>query len=218
MPRLTLTFDNGPSPETTPGVLETLADRGLKAYFCVIGRMLARSDGPALAQQAIDDGHIIVNHSMNHQIPLGDDVSVEHARLEILDTQTLLDASLHSWGGEWFRPFGRGGQLGDHLFSPAAVDLLEAGGFSVLLWNSVPRDWEDIDGWVEQALADLDQTDHSVVVLHDLPTGAMKHLPRFLDQVIDRGIEITMDVPDACAPLRMGEATPHLKSLTRALS
>ena len=36
--RLTLSFDNGPSPGVTPGVLEELACRELRATFFVCGK------------------------------------------------------------------------------------------------------------------------------------------------------------------------------------
>ena len=34
---LTLSFDNGPEPEITPGVLNVLSRRGVRATFFVIG-------------------------------------------------------------------------------------------------------------------------------------------------------------------------------------
>ena len=38
---LTLSFDNGPEPGTTPRVLDILAARGIKTTFFVIGEKLA---------------------------------------------------------------------------------------------------------------------------------------------------------------------------------
>jgi peptidoglycan/xylan/chitin deacetylase (PgdA/CDA1 family) len=64
-----------------------------------------------------------------------------------------------------------------------------------VLWSSVPRDWEDPEGWVDAALADVERLDHAVVVLHDLPTGAMAALPRFLDSLEARGMSIVQDFP-----------------------
>ena len=103
-----------------------------------------------------------------------------------------------------FRPFGRGGLLVPHLLSPAAADHLVAEDYTVVLWNSVPRDLEDATGWSERALADLDRNDHVVLVLHDLPTGAMYHLPAFLDRVAGDGVEVTLELPDSCVPIRRG--------------
>ena len=41
MQPLCLTFDNGPEPEVTPGVLATLARRGIPATFFLIGEKRA---------------------------------------------------------------------------------------------------------------------------------------------------------------------------------
>ena len=38
MRRLTLSFDNGPSPEVTPELLDLLRDRDLRARFFVCGK------------------------------------------------------------------------------------------------------------------------------------------------------------------------------------
>ena len=38
---LTLTFDNGPDPETTPLVLDVLARRSIRTTFFVVGRKLS---------------------------------------------------------------------------------------------------------------------------------------------------------------------------------
>ena len=46
MPRLTLTFDNGPTPGVTEQVLATLAERGLRATFFVVGEKLKQPGGP----------------------------------------------------------------------------------------------------------------------------------------------------------------------------
>jgi hypothetical protein len=41
----------------------------------------------------------------------------------------------------------------------------------------------------------------------------MRALPRFLDKVIERGIEITHDLPPACVPIRAGRVVGSLDGL-----
>jgi peptidoglycan/xylan/chitin deacetylase (PgdA/CDA1 family) len=212
MHKLTLTFDNGPSIEVTPSVLDALDQRGLPAWFCVIGKSLATPEAHQLVTETISKGHRIVNHSLTHHRPLGDDPSDQHAQREIVEMHSLMDDTLGDWGDRWFRPFGRGGKLGPHLFSDASLAILTELSYSVLLWNSVPRDWEDPLGWVETVLADVITRDHTVLVLHDLPTGAMNRLPEFLDKVEQLGVEITNDVPDECVLMRSGEETLALRT------
>ena len=212
--RVTLTFDNGPSSETTPRVLDVLAERDLFAWFCVVGNRVSEPGGAALVARTLSEGHQIVNHSMSHHTPLGDEPTIEHAQLEIVEAERLLSETVGDWGPRWYRPFGRGGQLGPHVFSPAALDVFAEREYSVLLWNSVPRDWVDTSGWVETALADVDARDHTVVVIHDLPTGAMAHLTRFLDELAEREVLITLDPAPDCVPIRNGVPQFELDDLT----
>ena len=203
---VTLTFDNGPAPGTTEGVLDLLAERGLRATFFCVGRDLRRAGARALVERAAAEGHWIGGHSLTHRVPLGDDPDRAHAEREIDGGQAVLDELGLGDERRLFRPFGGGGVLGPHLLSEAAVDVLRAGRYTCVLWTSVPRDWEDPHGWVEVALADVDAQEHAVVVLHDLPTGAMDALPRFLDELDARGVDVVQDLPDAVVPIAAGEA------------
>jgi len=200
--RLTLTFDNGPTPGVTEHVLEELARRGILATFFVVGRDLQRDGRRTLVQRAKDAGHWIGNHTMTHSIQFGtsDDPALPAA--EITAAQHVLGELAEP--DKYFRPWGGGGILGPDLFSPAALELLQRDGYSCVLWNSVPRDWEDATGWVDRALADIRSQDWTVLVLHDIPSGAMDHLGAFLDLVIAEGVQIVQELPDACVPIRRG--------------
>ena len=68
---LTLSFDNGPDPETTPRVLDILAERGIKTTFFVIGEKLADPQRRQLAERAHKEGHWIGNHTYTHSVPAG---------------------------------------------------------------------------------------------------------------------------------------------------
>ena len=205
MSLVTLTFDNGPCPRTTPAVLQQLRERSISAYFCLVGTQLQKGQEQVdIAKETLSLGHTLVNHSLTHEVALGDDPSASHALREIADNHQLLCNELGDWGPRWFRPFGRGGEVGQHLFSKPAVSQLQTLGYSVLLWNCVPRDWEDIDGWVDTALQQIATQEHTVLVVHDLATGAMAHLAEFLDTSRARGDEYTLALPEDCVPMREG--------------
>src|SRR6478609_4233219 len=199
---VTLTFDNGPAPGTTEWVLDVLAERKVPATFFLVGSMLSRKGARALAERAVAEGHWIGNHSMTHTTPLGAGLDPDQVAQEIEGTQALLGGLAHE--RRFFRPFGGGGLIGPHLLSGAAVDLLCQGAYTCVLWNSVPRDWEDPVGWVDTALAEIERLEHAVVVLHDLPTGAMDALPTFLDQLEARETVFSQDFPAAVIPIERG--------------
>lgn len=205
---LTLTFDNGPDPATTPAVLDILARRSLRTCFFVIGRRLSAPGGRAIVERAREEGHWIGNHTWSHTMPLGVRPEPDAAQQEIGRTQDELGTLTSP--ERYFRPGGGGGIIDQNMFSRAAVDFLTAGQFTCVLWNAIPRDWEDPDGWVETALAqcraqEQSKRNWSLMVLHDLPTGAMAHLERFLDAVGEAGGTIRQDFPPDCVPIVRGE-------------
>jgi peptidoglycan/xylan/chitin deacetylase (PgdA/CDA1 family) len=199
---VTLTFDNGPHPEATPQVLDVLADRDAKATFFVVGEQLMTDGGRGLAERAHGEGHWIGNHTMTHSTPLGVDTTAAFAEAEIERTQEVIGDLAHH--DRFFRPFGEGGHITTKLLSRAAVDLLERDGYTCVLWNSVPRDWEHPFAWVETAFHDAARLAHTVVALHDLPTGAMAHLDRFIDGIRERGGHFVQEFPDEVLPIKWG--------------
>ena len=205
LPRVTLTFDNGPTAGTTPFVLEQLHIRNLSAYFCVIGKKLSSADEHVdIARETLRLGHRLVNHTYDHATTLGEKPTDDHAQHEIDEMDQLMQDLLGDWGEKWFRPYGKEGRMGPHLFSSAALNRLEELSYSVLLWNSVPRDWVNPTDWIGPALTDIRNQQHTLIVLHDIDSGAMQLLPRFLDQLQESGVTTTLDLPDSCVPMRNG--------------
>jgi peptidoglycan/xylan/chitin deacetylase (PgdA/CDA1 family) len=213
---ISLTFDNGPEPDVTDFVLDTLAARDILASFFVVGSKLETGEGIRCARRAAQEGHRVGNHSYHHREPLGL-LDAEASRAEIADTQALLDDFVTE---RLFRPVGgtgREGTLGDHLLSPAARDLLIAERFTVVLWNVVPRDWEQPHAWVDTALERCRRVEHPVVVLHDLPGEAMAHLPDFLDRAAAEGVRFSCDFPPSCVVLERGVPRGALDTYVRPI-
>ena len=201
--RLTLSFDNGPSADVTPDVLDALRERDLRASFFVRGVDAVDPEKRSILERASDAGHRIGNHTQTHTIQLGTTNDPQVVADEIgLAQEALGDLSEPE---RWFRPYGGGGIIGPNLLSQTAVDFICAGAYSVVLWNSVPRDWLDPQGWPEVALAHARAQDWTLLVIHDTPTSAMTALPKFLDDVIAEGIEIVQDFPPECVPIVRGK-------------
>lgn len=188
-PVVSLTFDNGPWPGVTDAVLDELARRVLPATFFVVG-----------------------DHTHTHTLLLG---AAEDAAAAVAAEIEPAAARLASLDGEekLFRPYAAGGVLDHRVLNSAAVSYLVAHEYTCVLWNSLPRDWEDPDGWAERACADVAGQPWTVVVLHDVDTGAMKLLPRFLDALADMEAEVRPDFPESCLPIRRGRVEQDLSSL-----
>lgn len=208
--RVTLSFDNGPDPDVTPAVLDVLRDRGITAQFFVLGKHLADPRRRRLVERARDEGHVIGNHSYSHGVPLGQDARPDAVEAEIAATEALLAPLVP--GARRFRPHG-GGARGRHLLSQAAVAYLVAHGYTCVLWNSVPRDWIDPEGWPARALADCATRPHTLLVLHDVPDASLAGLAGFVDDARARGFELASDVPPDCAPIVDGRITGALDDI-----
>ena len=207
---VTLNFDNGPEPSVTPHVLEVLERERILATFFVLGAKLADPARRKLAEQAHAAGHWIGNHTMTHGTPLGKLTEPGSARREILDTQKLLGKLAHP--DRLFRPFGGGGALGPHLLNQEALDVLQQEKMTCVLWNAIPRDFENPDGWVDIAITQCLAQPWTLLVLHDLPNGAMRHLKSFLTVLRDNGAHLRQDFPAVCVPMRGGQVIGEMQS------
>jgi peptidoglycan-N-acetylglucosamine deacetylase len=203
-PVVSLTFDNGPTPGVTERVLDMLSIRHVTATFFVVGTELADPAGRQASQRAVAEGHRVGGHTWSHTIPFG------QADDETVDSElTRTGDAVASVGGDplLFRPYAVGGVTDARLMSRHGADRLRTGGYTCVLWNSVPGDWLDADGWLDRAVDDVTSQPWTVVVLHDLPVGAADHLVEYLDRLDALGVRFSLDTPDECTPIRAGAPT-----------
>ena len=63
---MALTFDDGPSGDVTPRILDALAERGARATFFVLGRHVDAH--PEVAARIVNEGHELASHGYDHSI------------------------------------------------------------------------------------------------------------------------------------------------------
>jgi peptidoglycan-N-acetylglucosamine deacetylase len=209
-PRISLTFDNGPTPGVTEPVLEILATHATPATFFAIGRKLATPEGQELGRRIVREGHQLGGHTWSHAIQFGvADDSV------ITDELARTQAVVNDVGGDGrlFRPYGAGGVIDDRLMNTYGATELQSRGYTCVLWNVLPGDWRDPAGWVDHALDDIDRHAWSVVVLHDVVDAALPRLDEFLTTVAQHNPNWSQAFPDDCTPIRDGSATSSFSTL-----
>lgn len=212
MARITLTIDNGPHPDVTPEVLEVLDDAQVTACFFVVGRQAAKPGGIALLDRIRAAGHIIGNHTWSHETPFGDNRNPDAVAEEVVRTQDFLSGYVSD--PPLFRPFGVGGRLDRCLFSPALIDHLVAQRYTCVLWNSVPRDWEDPGGWVDTALSQVAEHEWGVVVVHDYLRGNAPRIADFIERARSVGHEFVSEIAPECTPIVAGVLRADLSDYT----
>ena len=65
-PKAAITFDDGPSPEFTPQVLDALRTAGVRATFFVLGRNVRAH--PEIARRIVAEGHELASHGDDHSL------------------------------------------------------------------------------------------------------------------------------------------------------
>ena len=154
---IALTFDDGPSPSSTPIVLDLLARHGLQATFFVVGKKAARY--PQLIKAILDQGHTIGNHSWGHDYFLMLR-SQKTLQADIHKTQEILEKS--GVKPRFFRP--PAGVTSSRLAKVLVKENLVTVTYSCRAFDRGNR---NIHNLAEKILRRLHPGD--IIMLHDLP-------------------------------------------------
>ena len=124
-----LTFDDGPSAEFTPAILDILKEYGVTATFFMVGSHVEKY--PEIAMRIVEEGHEIGNHTYSHRnIPT---LSTMDLHKEIIEATSAITAVTGVYP-QYVRP-PRG--MYDGRFRRLA-NLL---GQEIVLWTVSTRDW-----------------------------------------------------------------------------
>lgn len=180
---MVLTFDDGPDPRYTPGILDTLARYGVRAMFFVCGEMAAENRD--LLRRMAAEGHVIGNHTWTH--PLIPKLSRPALVSEIGRTSEVVQQTV----GEapvWFRaPFG--------AWNRAAFEIGAELGMEPLAWTVDTLDWKEpgTGTIVSRVLAGAGP---GVIVLsHDAGgdrSQSVRAITSYLPQLLARGYRMTL--------------------------
>lgn len=166
-----LTFDDGPSPVSTPIVLELLARYKLSATFFLIGKKAARH--PELVRQILEQGHTIGNHSWEH-----DNFLMLRSSKRIAADIHRTQQKLKELGGEpvFYRP--PAGITGPRLGKALQGENLHAVTFSCRAYDRGNR---NIFNLAEKITRKLKPGD--IILLHDIPPFDESLLPRWQEEL-----------------------------------
>ncbi len=122
--QIAITFDDGPSLEWTPRVLEVLRESGVRATFFCLGRNVRAH--PELARRIVEDGHELASHGDDHSL-----LALAGPR-QIAHQLRTAEASLHEAAGDRVTRLFRT----PHGFrSPFVVRVARELGYRVVGWR-----------------------------------------------------------------------------------
>jgi len=177
-----LTFDDGPDPNVTPHVLDTLRAEGIHATFFCIGERVRAC--PDLARRIVQEGHLIGNHTDRHawwtNFLFGGGLCQAIARAQ----ETIRDATGQT--PRYFRP--PMGLTNPHLNAPLRKNGLVLIGWDVRTFDRRTRQPE---ATIRRACAKI--RNGSILLLHDgdvVPKTAVHIVKGIIDELRVRGFDI----------------------------
>ncbi len=181
--RIYLTFDDGPTPQITPWVLDLLKQEQIKATFFCVGSQITKH--PDIFKQIIDAGHQIGNHTFGHKN--GWTTSTKNYVESIVKTEKVIES--FNVSSKLFRPpYGR--------LLPAQIKQLDRLNYKIIMWSVLSGDFSaKLDP--EQALTYLTKNTSAgdIIVFHD-NRKAYKNLkiilPAYIKQLKKQGYSLDM--------------------------
>ncbi|WP_179009089.1 polysaccharide deacetylase family protein [Winogradskyella forsetii] len=194
---LYLTFDDGPTPEITDWVLQTLKDYDAKATFFCIGNNIEKH--PEIFQNIIDEGHSIGNHTYNHlkgwkhtTTDYIKDVEKTqrhlNSKFQTLNSKTqdsqFDNLEFEDWNLKLFRPpYGK--------FKSKQSKQIQELDYKIVMWDVLSYDWDQSVS-EEACLKNVTSVakEGSIIVFHDSVKASrnlMYVLPKVLEYYSARG-------------------------------
>ncbi len=181
-----LTFDDGPSTNNTPKILDILKRYNVKATFFVIGQCAEQNS--ELVKREVAEGHVVGNHTYSHNMKhIYSDPNVFVSDLDKGD-KTLKSII----GNDYNLKLARfpGGSFGPKLapFREAA----KKAGYHYIDWNDLTGDAErslvPVSGLLDE-LKRYTTQDHVVILMHDAPakTTTVEALPQVIEYLQSKG-------------------------------
>lgn len=175
-----LTFDDGPHPTVTRGVLERLARFQAKAIFFVVGNRIPLA-ADAL-REILDEGHQIGNHTFTH--PLDRKLRGKDYIDDVARCQAVIE-SVTNGRSCFFRP-----ALG---LTVSALVAAYANQLKTVLWSLDSRDWElrsVADAQDRARVLGAEVRAGHIILFHDDNPCVLDILDVLLPELVDQGFNL----------------------------
>ena len=192
--RCYLTFDDGPTTQITPLILDTLRKYNVKATFFQVGSLIEAN--PDMARRVYEEGHLVANHSYSHNYDKLYD-SEESFRSEMEKTFDAINSVRDAGSGEEFRLMrfpGGSYNAGDHASEKQTYKkTLKSMDTYYIDWNSLNGDAEgktkNAEELLEYLKKNMDKGENLVVLMHDASAkkATAEALPSIIEYLASEG-------------------------------
>ncbi|MEU2338954.1 polysaccharide deacetylase family protein [Streptomyces sp. NPDC006654] len=181
--QMMLTFDDGPNPNYTPHILDTLAKYDVRAMFFLCGECVV--ENRELVARMAEEGHVVGNHTWTHPLLTTLD------RAEIRDEMESTSDAIQDTYGErpqWFRaPYG--------AWNKAAFQLGAKMGMEPMAWTVDSTDWTTPGTRTIVDIIESGAAPGVVVLSHDAGgdrSQSVSALREYLPYLLDEGYRLTV--------------------------
>ena len=180
--QISLTFDDGPDPRSTPQLLDWLREEKIPAAFFCIGKHVEKN--PELAARIVREGHLLENHSYAHS-NFTNFYGRSQLRTELVQAQEVIEKTC-GVAPTFFRP-----PVG--LSNPNTFRVADELNLRVIGWNI--RSFDTITATPQKIVARVQRNlwPGSIILLHDGNIPAEKLLATvksLLDTLRGLGYEV----------------------------
>lgn len=167
-----LTFDDGPRRETTPRILDTLNQHGIKATFFALGTAIPGNED--LLKSMSDQGHQIANHTWSH--PNLAHLSLAQIQHELDQTQQKITEVTGIPPTVIRPPYG---SYNDKVLQATPLTLVN---WSIDTWDWKNRNTASILASVKSQLSE-----GGIILMHDIHPTTADALPAVIDYLKSEG-------------------------------
>lgn len=183
---IALTFDDGPSPEGLPRVLDILEQRNIKATFFFVGVYVQLR--PDLVREAASRGHNVACHSWSHPTTLpgwGAAAQEAQARRCFAAVEAALADSPPEVRAR-LEPMFRFPGLNESRY---LAGWLNQRGVLVVSAEGGTDDWRGVSAAtiLRRTVANMEESDGGILILHETRPQMVAALPELLDTLAGRG-------------------------------
>ena len=172
--KVALTFDDGPHPEHTLNILNTLDQYDAKATFFMQGKRVEYYMNAA--KEVAERGHEIGNHSMNH--PDFTTLSFEQIDFEVSRTNQLIMQATGLKPTVFRPPYGSTNEEINNFINMEPV-----------LWTIDTEDWKNKDPDIIEERIRVNMHDDAIILMHDIHGTTAQALPDILGYLSSEGYE-----------------------------
>jgi peptidoglycan-N-acetylmuramic acid deacetylase len=180
-----LTFDEGYENGFTAQILDTLAQKNIKAiFFCTYDYV---KDNPTLVSRMINEGHIVGNHSYRH-------LNMTQVDLETASDEITM---MHDYMAQMFQYEMKYFRFPEGAFSEQTIALAADLGYRSVFWSFAYADWDKDKQPNEKEAYDriISSThDGEIMLLHAVSSTNADILGAVIDDIQNQGYTFTTEL------------------------